>query len=173
MLHIKFLKFCQNHWSLLSTLQTCPGRMCRRWTQWFPVSDSSSHRILKIIISLCCRQAFVVNRHQICAIYAGNSLKYNNSLKLPVLRIRDVYPGSRIRFFFILDHGSASKNLSILNQKNVSKLSEIWSGLFIPDLDRGSGFFYPSWIPDPGVKKAPDPGSATLKTTFKYLPDCQ
>jgi hypothetical protein len=22
--------------------------------------------------------------------------------------------------------------------------------------------FYPSWIPDPGVKKAPDPGSATL-----------
>ncbi len=26
-----------------------------------------------------------------------------------------------------------------------------------PDLD-----FYPSQIPDPGVKKAPDPGSATL-----------
>jgi hypothetical protein len=29
-----------------------------------------------------------------------------------------------------------------------------------PDLD-----FYPSWIPDPGVKKAPDPGSATLILT--------
>jgi hypothetical protein len=27
-----------------------------------------------------------------------------------------------------------------------------------PDLD----FFYPSRIPDPGVKKAPDPGSATV-----------
>ncbi len=40
---------------------------------------------------------------------------------LPVLRIRDVYPGS------------ASKNLSILTQKIVSKLSELWSGLFIPD----------------------------------------
>jgi hypothetical protein len=25
----------------------------------------------------------------------------------------------------------------------------------------GSGFFYPSLIPVPGVKKAPDPGSAT------------
>jgi hypothetical protein len=39
----------------------------------------------------------------------------------------------------------------------VSKLSEIGSGLFIPDPD-----FLP--IPDPGIKKAPDPGfgSATL-----------
>ncbi len=31
---------------------------------------------------------------------------------------------------------------------------------FIPNL--GSGAFYPSLIPYPGVKKAPDPGSATL-----------
>jgi hypothetical protein len=35
--------------------------------------------------------------------------------------------------------------------KMVSKLSEIWSGLFISDPDPD---FYPSWIPDPGVKKA-------------------
>jgi hypothetical protein len=28
-------------------------------------------------------------------------------------------------------------------------------GMFIPDPD--------PWIPDPGVKKAPDPGSATLE----------
>ncbi len=40
------------------------------------------------------------------------------------------------------------------NQKIVSKLSEIWSGLFIPDPDPD---FYPSRIPDPGVKKVPDP----------------
>jgi hypothetical protein len=55
--------------------------------------------------------------------------------------------------------GSASKNLSILTQNIVSKLSEKWSGLFIPDPD-----FYPSRIPDPGVNKAPDlgSGSATL-----------
>ncbi len=53
--------------------------------------------------------------------------------------------------------GYALKNLSILTQKIVSKLSEIWSGLVIPDPD-------PSRIPDPGVKKAPDPWpvSATL-----------
>jgi hypothetical protein len=37
------------------------------------------------------------------------------------------------------------------------KLSEIRSGLFIPDPDPD---FLP--IPNPGVKKAPDPGSATL-----------
>jgi hypothetical protein len=36
----------------------------------------------------------------------------------------------------------------------VSKLSEILSGLFIPDPDPD---LLP--IPDPGVKKAPDPGS--------------
>ncbi len=37
-------------------------------------------------------------------------------------------------------------------QKIVSKLSEICSGLIIPR---------PSRIPDPGVKKAPDPGSGS------------
>jgi hypothetical protein len=46
---------------------------------------------------------------------------------------------SRIRFFSIPDPGSASKNLSIysiLNKKKwFSKLSEIWSGLFILDPD--------------------------------------
>jgi hypothetical protein len=56
--------------------------------------------------------------------------------------------------FSIPDPGSASKNLSILTQKIVSKLSEIQSGLFIPDPDPD---FYSSQIPDPGVKKAPDP----------------
>ncbi len=42
-----------------------------------------------------------------------------------------------------------------LAQKSVSKLSEIWSGILT---------FYPSRVPDPGVKKAPDleSGSATL-----------
>jgi len=40
----------------------------------------------------------------------------------------------------------------------------------------GSCFFYPSRIPDPGVKKAPDPvsGSATLAATFfspSLIPD--
>jgi hypothetical protein len=26
--------------------------------------------------------------------------------------------------------------------------------------------FYPTWIPDPGVKKAPDPGSASATLVF-------
>ncbi len=42
---------------------------------------------------------------------------------------------SRIRIFSIADPGSISKNLSILTQKIVTKLPEIWSGLFIPDPD--------------------------------------
>ncbi len=85
---------------------------------------------------------------------------------------QDVYPGSEFflsriqdpgsRFKKILDPGSAFKNLSILTQKIVPKLSEIWTGLFIPDPEFD---FLP--IPDPGVKKAPDSGSgsATLLTS--------
>jgi hypothetical protein len=61
----------------------------------------------------------------------------------------------RIRYTNFFHPGSASKNLSILTQKIVSNLLEIRSGLFIPDPD--PDFFLP--IPDPGVKKAPDPGS--------------
>jgi hypothetical protein len=40
----------------------------------------------------------------------------------------------------------------------ISKLSEIWSGLFIPDSDPD---FLPIPVPDPGFKKALDPGSET------------
>ncbi len=62
------------------------------------------------------------------------------------------------QIFSIPDPGSASKNLSILTQKNVSKLSEIWfrssSRIRI-----GILIFYPSRIPSSGVKST---GSATL-----------
>ncbi len=60
-----------------------------------------------------------------------------------VLRIRNVYPGS----------GSASKSSSIFNQKIVSKLSEIWSLMFIPDTVLDFLNFYPSRIPNPGLKR--------------------
>ncbi len=86
----------------------------------------------------------------------------------PVLRIRDVYPGSEL---FLLgsriqgekDSGSASKNLIIFDPKIVSKLSEIWFGMLIPD--PGSGFWFLP-VPNP---KAPDPGSgsATLMSTLQ------
>jgi hypothetical protein len=71
---------------------------------------------------------------------------------------------SRIRIFPIPEPGTASQNLSLLTQKWVSKLSEIWSGLFIPDPDLD---FLP--IPDPGVKKAPHPGSAALLPAYKEI----
>jgi hypothetical protein len=66
-----------------------------------------------------------------------------------VLRIRDVFPDPGSEFF--PSRRSTSKILSILNQKMFFKVSEIWLGL-IPDQDPE---FLP--IPDPGVKKAPDP----------------
>jgi hypothetical protein len=63
------------------------------------------------------------------------------------------------------DPGSGSKNLSIFNPKIVSKLSEICTGMFIPDSDLD--FLL---IPDPGIKKgkAPLPGSATLFKRIEY-----
>jgi hypothetical protein len=53
----------------------------------------------------------------------------------------------------IPDHWSvyASKNLSIFNPKIVSKLPEIWSGMFIPD-------------PDLDLLPIPDPGSRGQKS---------
>ena len=72
-----------------------------------------------------------------------------------MLRILDVYPGSRIRIFSIPDPGSASKNLGILTQKLVSKHSEICFELFIPDPD--PDFFYPSRIPGSKGHRIPDP----------------
>ncbi len=91
-----------------------------------------------------------------------------------VLRIWDVYAGSRIRLFSIQDPGSelspsripgpgsASKNLSILTPKKPKK----WF-LSSRKCDPGCSSrirmltFYPSRIPDPGVKRAPDPGSGS------------
>ncbi len=78
-----------------------------------------------------------------------------------MLRIRDVYPrseffhpGSRVKK--IPDHGSGSKNWNIFNPKIVSKLSEICSGMFIPDLD----FTHPGSRGQKGT--SPESWSATL-----------
>jgi hypothetical protein len=105
-----------------------------------------------------------------------------HDLTEPVLRIRDVYPRSvdpgclsripdptfshprsRIRTFSIPDPGSASKNLSIFlsSRKYDSGCS---SRILDPDAD-----FLP--IPDPGVKKAPDPGSGSATLLNTYLCD--
>jgi hypothetical protein len=79
-----------------------------------------------------------------------------------VLWIRDVYPGSRFQLFSIPDPGSSSKNLSILTPKKAkkwflsSKKYDPGCSSRIPDPDAD---FLPSRIPDPGVKKALNPGS--------------
>ncbi len=74
-------------------------------------------------------------------------------------------PDPRYEFFpsRILDP-HASKNLRLLTQKIISKLSEIWPGLFIPYPD-----FLP--LPDPGsmVQRHPGSGSATLFYFQKFV----
>jgi hypothetical protein len=77
---------------------------------------------------------------------------------IPNLGSEFFYPESKVKK--IPGSGFASKNL--LTQKIVPKLSEILYKIFILDPDHD---FLP--IPDPGVKKAPDPGcgSATMCRT--------
>ncbi len=77
--------------------------------------------------------------------------------------------GIRIRIFYIPDHGSASKNLSILTQKIVSNLLEIWSGLFIPDPDPGSWFFYLSRIPNPRIQRSKRHRIRIRNTAYWFL----
>ncbi len=79
-------------------------------------------------------------------------------------------PDPRFQFFpsWVLDPGCISKNSSILTQKMVSQLSEIWSRVSIPDPDPGSRsglFIYPrsrSWIPDPESRDQKGNGSLIL-----------
>jgi hypothetical protein len=112
-----------------------------------------------------------------------------------VLRIRDVYPGSRIRNFshpgsriqkqqkrgvkkkichtFLCSHkfhkienyfsfevlkkklwANFQRIIELFTQKIVTKLSKIW----LWDPGSGKNLFR---VPDPGVKKAPDPGSGS------------
>jgi hypothetical protein len=80
---------------------------------------------------------------------------FYNSLSIPVF----FHIGSRTRIVSIPDLGSASKNLIILTQKNYPGCSSRIRNLT----------FYPSRIPDPRVKKAPDPGSATLVNSVNWL----
>ncbi len=101
-----------------------------------------------------------------------------------VLWIRDVYPGSRILIFThpgsrITDPGSQNatkargekkfesifKELYNFLPKNLSLSSQKY-GFGIRDPRSGKNLFR---IPDPGVKKTPDPGSATLPTRLHFL----
>jgi hypothetical protein len=99
--------------------------------------------------------------------HGGQQIRYNDrcftiffSSGRAVLRIRDVYPDpgsgpSRIR---IREFKYFNPKKWFLSSRNMIRV--VHSGSRIRILT-----FYPSRIPDPGVKKAPDPGfgSATLR----------
>ncbi len=85
------------------------------------------------------------------------------------------HPGSLIRIFSIPDPGSASKNLSILTQKEgfLSSRKYDFFGLLIPDLDPRSRSrnltFYRSRIPNPRSSGQKGTGSQIRSAT---LPAC-
>jgi hypothetical protein len=70
-----------------------------------------------------------------------------------------IHPGSRIQGKKSTGFRIRNKECIFNTQKYFANLSEIWPRMSIPDPDPRYGFFS---IPDPGIKKAPDPGSATL-----------
>ncbi len=72
-----------------------------------------------------------------------------------MLRIRDVHPGFEFFPYRIPDRHQRFK---YFNQKKMF----LSSRKYYPGCSSRILIFYPSQIPDPGVKKAPDPGSATL-----------
>ncbi len=87
---------------------------------------------------------------------------FSFTLEGTVLRIRDVYPGSRNRDFESQIWIRIKEFKYFLTQKIVFKLSEIWSGMFIADPDP-----YLEFLP------IPDPGSRSQKGTGFRIPDPQ
>ncbi len=94
-----------------------------------------------------------------------------------MLRIRDVFPGSRIRLFSIPDPnylhpGSLIriKEFKYFNPKNGFQALENIIQVVHPGSRIRMLTFYQSRIPDPGVIKAPDPGSRIRirNTAFIY-----
>jgi hypothetical protein len=80
---------------------------------------------------------------------------FHKHASFPVLRIRDVYPGSE---FFPSQIPDRIKEFKYFNPKNILLSSRKYD----PGCSSRIRIFHPYRIPDPGVKKAPDPGSATL-----------
>jgi hypothetical protein len=88
----------------------------------------------------------------------------------PVLRIRDPFipnptffhPGSRIRHFLSRIH---IKEFKYFNPRKWFLSSRKYN----PGCSSRILTFYPSRIPDPGVKKAPDPGSGSAKLDLSMI----
>ncbi len=78
-------------------------------------------------------------------------------LFLLVLWIRDVYPGSRIRLFSSRIQGWQDSGFRIRSRiKEHRVLKNKIRSSQIPDPGSWIWIFFPSRIPDPGVKKSPD-----------------
>jgi hypothetical protein len=102
-----------------------------------------------------------ITRLAFCRFVGSEEMKSAEQRRKPVLRIRDVYPGSRIRLFSIPDPGS-----------------ELFPSR-IPDPHQRIKYFSPKWflrskkydpggssrIPDPDFLPIPDPGSRGQKGT--------
>ncbi len=104
-------------------------------------------------------------------LWTWEGAKYANESVMPiksVLRIWEVYPGSEFFPFRIPGQKDSGSRIPdpyphqrievFLTQKIVCKLSEIWSGMFIPDPVYGS-WFLP--IPDPGYRGQKGTGSGS------------
>jgi hypothetical protein len=99
------------------------------------------------------RGIFLVRR---CSLLVSLQVVHNsNSIADPGSEF--FYPGYRIQGQKDSGSRSSSKNESIFNRKN--SFEALGSGMFIHDPDPDFDFLP---IPDPLVKEAPDPGSATL-----------
>jgi hypothetical protein len=93
---------------------------------------SSFYRLADILLELALRSGQLDDktssssscRSQIVS-FLQDLLQRVKTFRQAVLRIRNVYSGSRIQVFSIPDLGSASNYLSILTQKMVSKLYNI------------------------------------------------
>ncbi len=115
-------------------------------------SSSSQALPLQVKWFCCCAQTIFSSSVHCILIGVAASVVDQECLSLVW-----IFPSRiRLQIFSILDPGSATKNLSILTQKIVSKISEIWSGSFIPDPDPD---FLPTRI---SVFSDPDPQHCSL-----------
>jgi hypothetical protein len=114
--------------------------------------------ICSLVISNIAAVLGLIHHPPTNARYRNGQMKqcYTNYWYRSVLRIRDVYP----------DHGSASKNLSILNPTKLFLSSRKYD----PGCSSRILIFYPFWIPNPGVKKAPDQQHWYRYTKKQFLP---
>jgi hypothetical protein len=133
--------------ALLRGCSVCQGRVCR---QGHAGEVGTSHPVfyLKFLVVLRIRGMFIPDPN---FFYPGPRIQ---DQKDPRIRI-------------------CNPNLSILTQTIITKLSEIWSKIFILDPDPGSGswfFAHPgSRIQGSKRHRIPDPGSGSATLVSRFL----